>query len=239
MIYNCDKCGEINLGKIRNAKYCPICGNEVKLIDMSKKVVSRYTELLNEGKKNCEEIMNEISKELHMSIRSVNQAVTKAALNEEIEKDGLVQEQYEHDIDAIVKDGWDGKLKTIKEKLPDDCTYLTICYYARKTRVQSAIERNAKRAEIDERIRSLVKVGTPVEQIIAETGAREYQIEKILVEEIAKDKAIANPYINSENKSKVLEIANSADWDGRLKTIKEALPDVSYLEINAIIAKNK
>ena len=29
MIYNCDKCGEINLGKIRNAKYCPICGNEV------------------------------------------------------------------------------------------------------------------------------------------------------------------------------------------------------------------
>ena len=69
--------------------------------------------------------------------------------------------------------------------------------------------------------------------------AREYQIEKILVEEIAKDKAIANPYINSENKSKVLEIANSADWDGRLKTIKEALPDVSYLEINAIIAKNK
>ena len=84
----------------------------------------------------------------------------------------------------------------------------------------------------------MLKSGTSIEQISDAVQASAVMIERIMVEEIKKDKAIANPYINNEYKTQIMEAASDPAWDGKLRTIKEKLPDeVTYTNIKATIAK--
>lgn len=223
MIYRCNTCDkEINL--MKDAHYCPICGNHIEPINLEERIAALY----DSGKN-----LREISAELRTTEIVVGQVLAKAALDGMIAADGLIQTEYEAEIMAAMNDGWDGKLKTLKNALPNECSYVTLNYYARQNRRMNAEVRT-------NRIRDMIKAGTPVMEIAEKTHVFVRTIERIMVEEIAKDKAVANAYINNDYKAQILEMANSPDWNGKLRSIKEALPEeVTYTNIKATIAKNQ
>lgn len=223
MIYKCEKCNE-EMKLMRKAKYCPICGSAIRPIDLEKKVADLY----NSGK-----TVKEIAAELKMTEIALNQMISKAALNNKISSEGLIQAEYETAIMDVIMNNWDGKLKTIKKAVPDDCTYTTINYYVRK---QKRVDGESKVIEI----RNMIKKGIDVRSIADTLKTSVLRVERVLVEEIEKDKAIANAYINTDYKAQIIEIVNSPDWDGKLRSIKNMLPDdVTYTNIKATIAKNK
>lgn len=230
MIFKCEKCNnELNL--MKEAKYCPLCGSEIEKVNLDEKVVALY----NSGKS-----IKDIEAELHVSTIAIDQIISKAAVNGDISTAGLIQTEYADDIQAVINNDWDGKLKTIKAKVPEDCTYVTINYYVRKARRSAAEERHRSNEEKALEVRKMIRSGKDMETILKETGSSIYMAERILVEEIKKDKAVANPYINNEYKSKILDIVNDPAWDGKLKTVKDQLPDeVTYTAIKATIEKNK
>jgi len=223
MIYRCNTCEkEINL--MKDAKYCPICGNHIEPINLEERIAALY----DAGKN-----LREISSELRTTEIVVGQVLAKAALDGMIGTDGLIQTEYEAAITAAMNDNWDGKLKTLKNTLPSECSYVTLNYYARKNRRMNAEART-------NRIRDMVKAGTPIMEIAEKTRVFVRTIERIMVEEIAKDKAVANAYINNDYKAQILEMVNAPDWNGKLRSIKEALPEeVTYTNIKATIAKNQ
>lgn len=228
MIYRCDKC-DTEMKLMKGAKYCPMCGNEIKPIDLEEKVAALY----NSGK-----TANEIATELRMSDIVISQTLSKAAVNGNVSPEGLIQEEYGPAIKAVMDDNWDGMIKTVKKAMPEDCTYTTINYFARKNRREHAIERREKNEKRANEIRSMLKSGTSIEQIAETMHVSVMMIERIMVEEIRKDKAIANPYINNEYKTQIMDAAGDPAWDGKLRTIKEKLPDeVTYTNIKATIAK--
>ena len=223
MIYRCSNCNE-ELTLMKGARYCPLCGHDIKPIDLEEKVSNLY----NSGK-----TLKEIASELHITDIILDQVLAKAVINEHIPADKLIQTEYKDDIEAVITGEWDGKLKTIKTNVPDDCSYTTINYYVKLYR------NNILGEKIDD-IRSMIKRGVDITEISEQTGASTYVIERVLVEEIEKDKAIANPYINNDYKAKILEIAGSPEWDGKLRSIKKEMPEeVTYINIKATLAKNK
>lgn len=223
MIYKCITCDkEINL--MKNAHYCPICGSHIEPINLEERIAALY----DSGK-----TLREISSELRTTEIVVGQVLAKAALDGLIAPDELIQTEYEAEITAAMNEDWDGKLKTLKNALPNDCNYVTLNYYARKNRRMNAETRT-------NRIREMLKAGTPVMEIAEKTHVFVRTIERIMVDEIAKDKAVANAYINNDYKAQILEMVNSPDWNGKLRSIKEALPEeVTYTNIKATIAKNQ
>lgn len=230
MIYKCNDCNtEMNL--MKGAKYCPLCGKEISAVDIEKKV----SDLHNAGKS-----VKEISTALQLTVISVEQILAKAADNGDIKTESLIQDEYASAIEAIMAGEWDGKMKTIKESLDPACTYTTINYYARRYRKKKAQERRNNLVEKRNIIANMLRAGKDIKEISAETDTSVYGIEKILVEEIEKDRAVANPYINQEYKARILEIVNDPEWDGKLRTIKEKVPEeVTYTNIKATIAKNR
>lgn len=221
MTYKCTNCNN-SFSLPTGAKYCPMCGSELKVVSLEEKVVAAY----KEGK-----TPEKIAGELRINRYVLNQVLAKAIINGLIPETGLVQPEYKEQIEAVLKDNWDGKLKTVKEHVDENCTYTTICYYAK-------LYKSASMADRIETARSMIRKGVDVDTIINETDTTTYIVEDILIEEIKKDKAIANPYINNDYKAKIMEIANNPEWDRKLRSIKEQLPDeVTYTNIKATLAK--
>lgn len=230
MIYKCDRCNK-EMKLMKGANYCPICGTEIKPIDLEEKVA----ELYNSGK-----TMKEISAELRMTDIVVDQVIAKAALNGKVKTDSLVQTEYETAILEMMDNNWDGRLKTIKVAMPEDCTYTTINYYSRKHKRAVAEARRIENEKRVTEIRKLLRLGTDVQTIADEKHVSVFMVERIMLEEIEKDKAVANAYINNDYKAQILDLINDPDWDGKLGSIKSKLPeDVTYTNIKATIAKNK
>lgn len=220
MIYNCDKCNkEINL--MRGAHFCPVCGSKIHPIDFE----GRVSKLHSEGKTD-----KEIAAELHVTEIVVGQTLAKAALNGRVEAD-VIQTEYADAIKKVMSDNWDGKTKSIKNAVPADCTYVTINYYVRKQRRENAEART-------EKVREMIRAGRPVLEIAEELHLQPRSIETIMLQEIEKDRAVAEHYINPDYNDKIMDII-SKDWDGRIKSIKDAIPDITYTNIKAYLAKNK
>lgn len=230
MIYKCDRCNK-EMKLMKGANYCPICGTKINPIDLEEKVA----ELYNSGK-----TMKEISAELRMTDIVVDQVIAKAALNGKVKTDNLVQTEYETAILEMMDNNWDGRLKTIKVAMPEGCTYTTINYYSRKHKRAVAEARRIENEKRVTEIRKLLRLGTDVQTIADEKHVSVFMVERIMLEEIEKDKAVANAYINNDYKAQILDLINDPDWDGKLGSIKSKLPeDVTYTNIKATIAKNK
>lgn len=230
MIFKCDKCNkEFNL--MTKAKHCPVCGSAIEKIDLEKKIADLYLA----GKTD-----KEIEDTIHISVITVDQILAKAAINGHIDSEKVIQMEYEDAIYALINDSWDGKLKTLKTKLPSECNYITINYFVRKKRRSAAAERHRLNSERVVKIRELIHAGKDIETIVNETGSSIYMAERILVEEIREDKSLANPYINNEYKSQILDIVNNPEWDGKLKSVKDQLPEIiTYTNIKATIEQSK
>jgi len=86
-------------------------------------VYKKYFQLFQEGK-----TIEEIAELEEVQNRTVENNLLKAYREGcEIDVNQLIQKGYELDIiKCIVADSWDGKLRTIKEQLPEEVSYLTI-----------------------------------------------------------------------------------------------------------------
>ena len=157
--------------------------------------------------------------------------MARAVADGKVATDGLVQTEYEEKINNVMNTDWDGKLKTVKSAVPE-ATYLTINYYATKRHKEDVVRRVEKATE-------MVNNGEAIDKIADETKLSPFSVEKIMVQEIGKDKAVADPYIDSSYEDQILEIINSGDWDNRLSTIKNAIPEATYTCIKAVVAKNR
>lgn len=85
--------------------------------------------------------LEEIALSLNVTIMTVENNIFKAfGAGEDIQIDAFIQKEYELEIVRIIlKDDWDGKLRFIKESLPDDLTYRTIKGVTEKLRKKLGI----------------------------------------------------------------------------------------------------
>ena len=227
MIYRCRKCeNEMNLSK--GSKYCPKCGGEITPIDIGKKIADLHMA----GK-----TPKEISHELKVSELIVIQMLAKLALDSVIPTDGLIQVEYGPEINKIMAGDWGGKLKTIKTALSPECTYTTIQYFARQNRRENAKERDIKK--VDE-IYELITQGKSIEDIAKAVGFSNYRVSRLFMDEIAKNHALAAPYLDEHYTEDIIKIVENPDWNGRVNPVKKALPDdVSYSTICATLAVHR
>lgn len=230
MIYRCNKCDK-EMRLMNGAFYCPICSEKIKPIDLE----ARIAKLYNDGKTE-----KEMATDMQITDIVVNQMLAKAALNGLVKIDDLIQTEFESGIKNVLNSSWDGLLKTVKKAVNESCTYTTINYYARKNkREQAEVKRFENEKKVTD-IRNLLKRGISVQKIADTVHCSVFMVERILLEEIEKDKAAANAYIREEYKAKILGIVNNPEWNGKLKSIKDQLPkDVTYTNIKATIAKNR
>ena len=221
MIYRCDNCNSDVTYKA-GAKYCPMCGGALKRVNLE----NRIAEMYNAG--NTEK---QIAANLRITDILVSRTLARAVADGKVATDGLVQTEYEEKINNVMNTDWDGKLKTVKSAVPE-ATYLTINYYATKRHKEDVVRRVEKATE-------MVNNGEAIDKIADETKLSPFSVEKIMVQEIGKDKAVADPYIDSSYEDQILEIINSGDWDNRLSTIKNAIPEATYTCITSVVAKNR
>ena len=88
-----------------------------------KGVPETYAELFKDGK-----TLQEISNLKEVRVETVEGHIVSAFERGEIESiDCLIHEEYVEDVLRIIEQQeWDGKLRSIKEKLPEECTYISI-----------------------------------------------------------------------------------------------------------------
>lgn len=78
--------------------------------------------------------IHEIATMLKVSETTVENNIRKGySLGEEIDIESFIQKEYELDIVKIIlNDEWDGRIKYIKERLPEETTYSTILFFIEK-----------------------------------------------------------------------------------------------------------
>ena len=225
MIKRCIECNtERNYPK--NYDHCPMCGGKLEKLSLKDYIMAMY----NRGTP-----VREIASKIHMNNLSVCDVVSKE-LAKTNEIPNYVQEVYVEQIKPLVSGKeWDGKLKPVKVQLPAECTYETIAYVADMARRA----RKVSHEEMVVHINKAIREGRSPEEIMEMTGANTYVVEREIVKMIRENGVDATPYVQAEYVNDIVTKASASDWDGKLRTLKEGMPeDCSYLTIKAILAAN-
>ena len=215
--------------------------NRTAAVKKERKTAKRNTTpsaLYKEGK-----TVEEIAKIRGVRNDTIYTALIDAFLHGEIENiDSLIQmEYYDKIIELYTSAGWDGTLKSIKALLPDDCTINSIKAAIAKHKKAEGFVPEPKDTPLTVSYAKLYNLGKTLTEIAREKGVQIYTAstnvikayEEGLVENI--DDMIQSEYVQD-----ILEKIKEADWDGKLKSIKETLDEkCSYETIKAVIAKNK
>lgn len=87
----------------------------------------------------------------------------------------------------------------------------------------------------------LFNSGKSIEEIAQNANVKVQTVETHILNAYEQGKIDSvDKLIQSEYEQKVLDIVNAGNWDGKLRSVKDAMPeDCNYLSIRAIIAKNK
>lgn len=207
-------------------EFCPVCGGRLEKASMKEYIMATY----NKGTP---------VRTIAGNIRKNNLFVCDI-INRELAKTGdvpaYVQTGYISQVRPFVADkDWDGKLKPIKEQLPDDCTYETIAYAVDLIKREGRLTHD----EMVNYVENAIREGKSPEEIMETTGANTYIVEREIVKMVREDGVDATPYIQAGYADDIVTKATAGDWDGKLRTLKEAMPeDCSYLTIKAVLAAN-
>ena len=185
----------------------------------------------------------EIAKKYSVKDETVLNTVIDAFYHGKVNSvDSLIKNEYHDKIVELYKDDqWDGTLKSIHELMPDDCTYADIKASIAKQKKADGFIPDEEGTPLSESYAKLYNLGKSLTEIAREKGVQIYTAssnvikayEEGLIENI--DGMIQKEYIQD-----ILEKIKEADWDGKLKSIKEKLDEkCSYETIKAVIAKNK
>lgn len=233
MKYRCNTCEkEMNLAK--GAHFCPTCGTELERVvqphtgSLKDKVIEKY----NEGTP-----VRQIAVELKANTLTVCEIITKALLPTGVVPN-FVQVEYVDEIKALIGDEPVRQLKPIKEQVPADCTYETIAYVVNEVRREIAADRRVQKEAAMEQLRMDVLAGRAIEDIKNETGLSNFVIERAVVDLINTDPEKGAAYLQAEYEDEIARLASDPEWDGKLKTLKDRLPeDCTYITIKAVLSK--
>lgn len=233
MKYRCNTCEkEMNLAK--GAHFCPTCGTELERVvqphtgSLKDKVIEKY----NEGTP-----VRQIAVELKANTLTVCEIITKALLPTGVVPN-FVQMEYVDEIKALIGDEPVRQLKPIKEQVPADCTYETIAYVVNEVRREIAADRRVQKEAAMEQLRMDILAGRAIEDIKNETGLSNFVIERAVVDLINTDPEKGTAYLQAEYEDEIARLASDPEWDGKLKTLKDRLPeDCTYITIKAVLSK--
>lgn len=233
MKYRCNTCEkEMNLAK--GAHFCPTCGTELERVvqphtgSLKDKVIEKY----NEGTP-----VRQIAVELKANTLTVCEIITKALLPTGVVPN-FVQMEYVDEIKALIGDEPVRQLKPIKEQVPADCTYETIAYVVNEVRREIAADRRVQKEAAMEQLRMDILAGRAIEDIKNETGLSNFVIERAVVDLINTDPEKGAAYLQAEYEDEIARLASDPEWDGKLKTLKDRLPeDCTYITIKAVLSK--
>lgn len=235
MLKNCKNCNTTR-NYPKAFAYCPICGGELEIVKreaapkdtrgLKEKVLDLYAQ---------DKPVKTIATRLRTNVLTACDIINKE-LAKRNEVPNYVQIEYVEQIKPLVSNRtWDGKLKPIKEQLPEDCTYETISYVANLAKA----DRKAERDAFTEKVKDAIRSGMPVEEIEKATGASSFVVERTIVKMIREKEADADPYIQAEYAADIIAKASGENGNKNIKALKQELPeDCTYLTIKAVIAAN-
>lgn len=225
MMKRCVECNTVREYP-RHFDFCPVCGKKLEKLSMKEYIMTLYDK-------------GTPVRTIAANIRK-NPLFVCDIINHELAKTNTVpayiQTDYIDQIKPFVSDkDWDGKLKAVKEQLPEDCTYETIAYVADMVRREGRLSHEEMVNCVDNAIRD----GKSPEEIMEASGANTYIVEREIVRMIREEGVSATPYIQADYADEIVTKATASDWDRKLRTLKESMPeDCSYLTIKAVLAAN-